>query len=382
MTAHKLSREVITCAATIVFLSSSLSAGDLLQQLQTEAATLVEQARRNVVTITVPYPSNQESVRSVLITSGLIIADSLVVTAASVVAQSETVEVTTSTDHQVSAAVAGVDSAGGIALLKLAHPLIGSFTPTPGALPKVGDWTFLITTRFEDLAGYSPGIVTAVRPAGMNGQVTTEIQASTPPLPASAGAILVDVYGRVIGLVVGRPGWGEPIDPTEDATTMPGVLAVPFDEVLSVATELVNTGRVKRSWLGISVQAMTPALRTILGVEPGIGVIVVHVENGGPAHRAGLEMGDVILSCGERPVDSPGGLMKAVSCVGPGTALEFNILRNDAVFVLPVTLTELPHRGAPADETIRHENDPEEKIKALEKQLATLKRSMDRAPKE
>ncbi len=381
MTANKFPREIATCVATIILSSSPLSAGDLLQQLQTEVATLVDQARRDVVTITVPYPSNQESVRSVLITSGLIIADSLVVTAASVVAQSETVEVTTSTDHQVSAAVAGVDSAGGIALLKLTHPLIGSFTPTPGVLPEVGDWTFLITTRFEDLAGYSPGIVTAVRPAGMNGQVTTEIQASTPPLPASAGAILVDVYGRVIGLVVGRPGWGEPIDPTEDAT-MPGVLAVPFDEVLSVATELVNTGRVKRSWLGISVQAMTPALRTILGVEPGIGAIVVHVENGGPAHRAGLEMGDVILSCGEHPVDSPGGLMRAVSCVGPGAALEFNILRNDAVFVLPVTLTELPHRGAPADEAIRYENDPEEQIKALERQLATLKRSMDRAPKE
>ena len=336
----------IVMAFLLCFLASLRSEG-LLEQLQRETNALVDNARSSIVTVTVPFDTEGMAVRSVLVTSGLVVGDSLVVTAYNVVATSTTVEVSPIGGEPVIADVAGMDSLSGVALLKLKAPIHGVVPAPIGALPTVGDWAFLVTTPFEELAGYSPGIIRAVRPAGMNGQVTTEIESTSTALPASAGAALVDIRGRIMGLVVGRTVQNFQSE-GESSHLSPGVFAVPLDEVMAMTSELATHGRVTRSWLGVSVQQMTPALRSILGVDPDQGAIIIDVEEGGPAYLAGLEMGDVILACAGVPVTSPGDLMSSVARISPGSDLVFDVLRNDEITAFPVTMAELPERAGSA----------------------------------
>lgn len=360
----------------LIFTRSAASQG-LLQSLEAEVASLVENARTNVVTVNVLRSTDAGSVRSVLVASGLGIADSLVVTAANVVHLADSVEISGPGYEPARAEILGVDPVGGIALLKT-DPVLGSvsFSSAP-TTPRVGDWACLVATPFEEMAGYSFGVVTAVRPAGMNGQVTTEIEASMKPLAGSAGAVLVDTRGQFMGLVVGRTS---AISPTSYGSSAGGILAVPLGEVLAIADQLRAQGRVVRNWLGISVQDMTPALRNILSVESGLGAIVIHVEDRGPAFEAGIEMGDVVLACGETPVHGPAGLMQAVAKRSPGDTFTFEILRNGETYRLPVQLGELPQQSSPSPQAYSYDPLPlgDDRIPALEQEIADLKTALAR----
>jgi S1-C subfamily serine protease len=263
-----------------------------------------------------------------------------------------------------------------LALLKT-DPVLGpvSFSSAP-TIPRVGDWVYLVAAPFEEMAGYSFGVVTAVRPAGMNGQVTTEIEASMRPVAGSAGAVLVDTRGQFMGLVVGRTS---ATSHTSYGASAGGILAVPLVEVLAIADQLSAQGRVVRNWLGISVQDMTPALRDILSVEPRLGAIVIHVEESGPAFEAGIEMGDVVLACGETPVHGPVGLMQAVTKHSPGDTFTFEILRNGETYELPVQLGELPQSQSPPR---TYSSSPlplgDDRIRALEQEISDLKAALGR----
>lgn len=347
----------------------------VLEQIHNEVSTIVKKTRSNIVTVSVPISSEDSTVRSILITSGLIVGDSLVVTASNVVDRTKDVEVSYSDRSQASATVSGIDEISGIALLRINGTIPNHSTPHPGSLPNVGDWVFLVTTSFEDIAGYCPGIVRAVRPAGLNGQVTTEIEASASPLPASAGAVLVNIHGDIVGLVVGRTGSDHARSPN-DAPSVPGILAVPLNEVLDISNKLARSGHVNRGWIGLSVQEMTPALRTILGVDTGNGAIVVHVEEDSPAFNAGLELGDVILTCQGKSIHSPSDVMGAVADVAPGTSIEFSILRNDEVFVLPLKPAPLSSSNPSNFEQGGQSRGIRTRIESLERELKRLKESL------
>lgn len=345
---------------------------ELLRQIEAELGTVVTETRQNLVTVIVPQSRETGPLRAVLVASGLALDDSFVVTAASVVADASVVEIASADHVPQPASVVGVDRLAGLALLRLsssgarpAHRSIEDGAAQPGAI------VFLVTSHFEDRAGCSIGVVTSVRPAGMDGQVTTEIEASAPAVPGSAGGVLVDTGGRVTGVVVGRMGRRE----TSFASADGGVLAVPVSEVRAIASELRTHGRVRRNWLGVSVQEMTPALREILGVAAGTGVIVISVEDSSPALSAGLEMGDVILSCDGRVIPAPGELMKAVAAAQPGGRLRLGVLRNGETLDTPVTLTELPAREAPW--AVEQPDSPEARIRTLEQELARLRASLE-----
>jgi S1-C subfamily serine protease len=361
-----------------IALASVTAAQELLRSLEAEVCSLVEIARTDVVTVNVLRSADSGSVRSVLVASGVSIAESLVVTAASVVHAADSVEISGPGYEPARAEILGVDPVGGIALLKT-DPVLGpvSFSST-STTPRVGDWACLVAMPFEEMAGYSFGVVSAVRPAGMNGQVTTEIEASMKPVAGSAGAVLVNTRGQFIGLVVGRTSANSPASYGSSAGD---ILAVPLAEVLAIADQLRVHGRVVRNWLGISVQDMTPALRNILSVESGMGAIVIHVEENGPAFEAGIEMGDVVLACGDTPVHGPAGLMQAVAERSPGDTFSFEILRNGQTHELPVQLGELPQRPPPS-RTYSSSPVPfaHDRISTLEQEILDLKAELARNP--
>jgi S1-C subfamily serine protease len=368
MTATSLILPICLWAAVV----TSATAQDLLQQIESELGTLVTSTRRQLVTVIVPQNTGSGPVRAVLIATGLALDDSLVVTAASVAAGGTEVEIAPPDEAPHAASVVGVDALGGIALLRTS-----GLTPAPVDIASqegsvgLGNLVILVTSTFEDRAGYSVGVVTSLRPAGMNGQVTTEISASTAPVPGSAGSVLVDTRGRVVGVVVGRTGQRNGASPAGDE----GVLAVPLSEVLSIVTQLKEHSEVRRNWLGVSVQEMTPALREILGVAAGTGVIIIAVDEDSPALAAGLELGDVILACGGRTVRDAGALMAAVASASPGARLRLEILRNGETLEIPATLVALPTRDVSTEATQRGPLD--ERIRAIEAEIARLRAELE-----
>ncbi|MBN1426540.1 PDZ domain-containing protein [Candidatus Fermentibacteria bacterium] len=367
-------KRLLSSVTGLLAIPAAVAGGqDLLPQLDAELNALVAATRRHVVTVIVPQDGDDGPVRSVLIASGLALDDSLVVTAASVVTRGHHVEVIPSGLDPRPASLAGVDILGGVALLRTY-----GLTPTDAGLRSIdnpvalGDLVCLVTSSFEERAGYSVGSVVSVRPAGMNGQVTTEIEASTTPVPGSAGAVLVNSRGQLSGLVVGRPGRQAGLMTAGDA----GVLAIPLRDVLRIADELKRHGKVGRNWLGVSVQEMTPALREILGVEPSTGVIIIAVDKDGPAVKSGLELGDVILRCGNDVIKDPVGLMEAVATAPAGSRLRFAVLRNGETIQLPVTLAELPIQDGGvglAEPPLSYE----ERIRALETEISRLKSAVE-----
>jgi len=371
----KTSSTILHVILLLILMHSVGWTESVLEQIQNEITSIVKKTRSNIVTVSVPISSEDSTVRSLLVTSGLIIDDSLVVTASNVVDQTKDVEISYSDRSQAPATVTGIDHISGIALLRVNGAIPDYSTPRPGSLPRVGDWVFLVTTSFEDIAGYCPGIVRAVRPAGLNGQVTTEIEASASPLPASAGAVLVNIHGDIVGVVVGRTG-SDRTQSLNGPPSVPGILAVPLNEVLDISRKLARSGHVNRSWIGLSVQEMTPALRSILGVDPGNGAIVVHVEENSPASIAGLELGDVILSCQGRSIHSPGDVMGAVADISPGTSIEFGILRNDEIFVLPLEPAPLSISNPANFEQDGKTRGTRSRIESLERELKRLKESL------
>jgi len=345
---------------------------DLLRQIESELATLVTATRRNLVTVIVPQATGTGPVRAVLIASGLALDDSLVVTAASVVAGGSEIEIASPDQPPHAASVVGVDELSGIALLRtsgLAPPPVNVASQESSV--ELGNLVFLVTSTFEERAGYSIGAITSLRPPGMNGQVTTEIEASTAAVPGSAGAVLVDTRGQVAGVVVGRTGQREDSNAAGDH----GVLAVPFSEVLSIVSQLKDHAEIRRNWLGVSVQEMTPALREILGVAAGTGVIIIAVDEDSPALSAGLELGDVILACGGRTVRGPGELMTTVASASPGARLRLEILRNGETLEIPVTLMELTARHAAKGAAERTSAD--DRLRSMEAEIARLRAALE-----
>jgi len=152
-----------------------------------------------------------------------------------------------------------------------------------------------------------------------------------------------------------------------------GVLAVPIHEVLTIATQLQLRGKIVRNWIGIVVQDMTSELRDLLGVEPGRGAIILHVEEGGPAFRAQLEMGDVVLDCGKLAVHGPAELMQAVSSTPPESALNFTVLRDGEILEISVSLAELPRSFRPEIPGKENALSLEVRIRTLEDEIARLK---------
>jgi S1-C subfamily serine protease len=147
-------------------------------------------------------------------------------------------------------------------------------------------------------------------------------------------------------------------------------------EVLRIAAELRDHAGVRRNWLGVSVQEMTSALREILGVAPGTGVIVIDVDAHGPATKAGLELGDVILSCDLKVVRDAGELMASVATAPSNARLRLQVFRNGETLELPVVLSELPARQETPPELEDVGAPREDRIRAIEEEIARLKASL------
>ncbi|GAC1304270.1 MAG: trypsin-like peptidase domain-containing protein [Vulcanimicrobiaceae bacterium] len=264
--------------------------------------------------------------------SGFALDDHHAVTVDHAIDREDEIELRFADGATAQASLVGRDASTDVALLRTDATLV----PAPRARAPLAVGHLVIAAgRDEDGApGASLGIVSALDGpwrTWRGGDVDRFIRPDCNVYPSFSGGPLVDAAGNVIGMNT----WG---------LSRRMALTLPLATIERVATELLARGRVARGYLGLALQTvrLPAAVRAGAGIAQRTGAIVVDVAPGGPAERAGLTIGDVILALGERAVDAADGLQHALAAAGVGSGVTVHFLRGGAVRDDTVTIGERP----------------------------------------
>ncbi|MDB5375142.1 MAG: degP, partial [Belnapia sp.] len=278
--------------------------------------------------------------------SGFIIDGAgFVVTINHVVGEADAVKVELADGRQFPGRVVGTDPKTDLALLKIEA---GAPLPTvafgSSDTLRVGEWVLAMGNPFGLGGTATAGIVSARGRQIGAGAYDDFIQTDASINPGNSGGPLFNAAGEVVGVnaAIFSPSGGNI-----------GIgFAVPSSLAQSVITQLKDSGRVERGWLGVSMQQIDPTLASALGVADSKGALIGSVEPEGPAARAGLQPGDIVVGFNGQAIAMPRDLAEAVGAVKPGVPVTVAVLRDGHKVEQHVTLGDTPDtreaKGGPA----------------------------------
>lgn len=252
-------------------------------------------------------------------------AGGLILTASHVVERDGGVKVQMADGASVAATVVGRDAGTDVALLRASGAPSPAIDRGPAARP--GQMALIVARPGGDVA-VSGGVVSAVQgPARTSngGLLQGFIRTDAGFYPGFSGAPLVDVEGRMLGMATSQFGAG---------------LVIPVAALDRVAQALVRHGRVERGFLGMHTQqvALPAAMTARHGLAQQSGLLVVGLEAGGPAERAGLLIGDVVVSLGGQPIRTADDLLAQLGPERAGQATIVRVLRGGDIRDVTVTI--------------------------------------------
>jgi len=268
--------------------------------------------------------------------SGFIIStDGYIVTNTHVIRDATRIRVRLANKDEYEAKLVGTDPKTDIALIKIQprQPLPVLRLGSSAAL-EVGDWVIAVGNPFGLAQTVTAGIVSATGRVIGAGPYDDFIQTDASINPGNSGGPLLNVDGEVIGInsaIFSRSGGNIGIG-----------FAIPIDLGRSIIDQLRQHGRVVRAWLGVSVQNMTPQLAKSFGLAQPRGVVIADVVRDGPADRAGLRRGDVIVGYQGRAILETQHFPAVVAETPVGTKVEVKVLRTGTERTFSVIVGELP----------------------------------------
>ncbi len=289
-------------------------------------------------TFNYPFLRQEESLGS-----GIIISpDGYVLTANHVVDGMDEIKVAVPDNKkEFTAKVVGTDPPTDVAVLKIDATGLPAITLGNSDQLEVGDVVLAIGNPFDVGESVTMGIVSALGRNGRNmgmpdGGYSLQdfIQTDAPINPGNSGGALVDAGGRLIGIntmiessSMGNEGVG---------------FAVPINRARNVMERLISGGKVTRGYLGIHWQDINANLVQQFNLSSQSGVLVDNVVTNGPAGKAGIKSGDVIIAFNSKEVDDGHSLQLVVADCAPGSTATVKLIRNKAQKTVSLNLGELP----------------------------------------
>ena len=281
-----------------------------------------------------PEPSRGEG-------SGFIVtADGYILTNAHVVKDASEVIVRLNDRREFEAKVVGFDERTDVAVIKIDSrdlPTVRLGDPTK---LKPGQWVVAIGSPFGMQNSVTAGIVSATSRDLPSEQTVPFIQTDAAVNPGNSGGPLFNVAGEVVGIN------SQIFSPSGGYAGLS--FAIPIDIANDVREQLVKTGKVTRGRIGVSIQPMTAGLAESFGLDRPRGALVNEVIAGGPAEKAGIKSGDIILSVDGRPVESDSSLPAMISSIRPGKSTELEVWTDRKLRKVTSQVDEFKEAGAPA----------------------------------
>jgi S1-C subfamily serine protease len=262
--------------------------------------------------------------------SGIAYTEDLVMTADHVVTREENIKVVLPDGKSLAATIAGRDPGSDLAVLRLAERALAPARTSDAV--KIGQLVLALGRPNMDGMQASWGIVTAIHGPTRTfrgGMLDEYIRSETTPYPGFSGGPLVNTEGEVLGL-------------NTSGLTRGSSLTIPVKVAWRVADALARNGSVKRGYLGVRTQPVEipEQARQALQREQNHGLLVLWLEEDGPAARGGLIVGDIFLAVKGQAVSDPDDLFAALSSDTVGQAIPIEVLRGGRPETVNVTVGE------------------------------------------
>lgn len=271
--------------------------------------------------------------------SGFIISDDgYILTNNHVVEGADEIIVSLKDRRELKAKVVGADPKTDVALIKVEATGLDEVKIGKSSKLKVGEWVLAIGSPFGFDQTVTAGIVSAKERNLPNGNYVPFIQTDVAINPGNSGGPLFNLKGEVVGInaqIFTRTGSYSGLS-----------FAIPIDLAIDVADQLKNSGKVSRGWLGVLIQEVSRDLADSFGMERPYGAAVLDVTAGGPAEKAGIKVGDVIIEYDGKEVFESASLPPLVGATMVGDEVKVVVIRSGKKKTLKVTVGELKDEQA------------------------------------
>lgn len=267
--------------------------------------------------------------------SGFIISkNGYILTNAHVVESANEITVKLNDKREFNAQVIGTDRKTDIALIKIDAKDLPVVTQGDPENLKVGEWVIAIGSPFGFENSVTAGIVSAKGRSLAQENYVPFIQTDVAINPGNSGGPLFNMKGEVVGInsqIYSRTGGFMGLS-----------FAIPINVAAEIADQLKEHGKVSRGKIGVMIQEVTEELAESFGLSKATGALVVSIEKGGPADKAGIEVRDIILEFNGKPIANSSDLPRIVGNTKPKSEVETQIWRKGSTKSLTVLVGEMP----------------------------------------
>lgn len=266
--------------------------------------------------------------------SGVIISsDGYILTNAHVIEGADQILLMLSDGRPAVAEVVGIDTLTDLAVLQVEMENLKAISIGDPNSAQVGDITLAIGNPFGFGQSVTQGIISATgRNLNDSSVLVNFLQTDAAINEGNSGGALVDAYGNLLGI---------------NSRKLEGVsvgvgFAIPADIAVKVVKDIVEQGEVVRGWLGIEARPLADEAANSLGIKRGRAMVVTGLYPGGPGHRAGFEVGDVITRVNDRDIIDGRRLMSMIDNAAPGSKLSFEIIRRGQPLIVNAEIDRRP----------------------------------------
>jgi Do/DeqQ family serine protease len=265
--------------------------------------------------------------------SGVVVAeDGLIVTNEHVIRDADEIIVRLWDRTEYPARIVGADARTDVALLRIqpAGKLPVAVLGDSSRL-KVGEWAIAVGNPFGLESTVTLGVISATGRTDLGVEPADDfIQTDASINPGNSGGPLLNTRGEVVGINTAMVSTGQGIG-----------FAIPINTVMAVEQELARNGSIRRGWLGVGIQTLTPELAESFGAKGEKGILVNRVVPRSPAEKGGLRGGDIITAFRGKPVPGVKEFQKQVTSAAPGSTIEMDILRGGKRARVEVSIAEM-----------------------------------------